>query len=323
MTSFGWETTAEEALAGCDLTGKRVLVTGVSAGIGTETARVLVQSGAEVIGAARNLEKARQATGDMGDRLRLVELDLASLASVRACADGLVTEGQPIDVIIANAGMLAGALERTVDGFESQLGCNHLGHFLLVNRVEGLLRDGGRVVNLSSLAHRFGDIDLDDPNFERRKFDTTAGYGAAKTATVLFTVELDRRWRQRGVRAVAVHPGAVATDLAGAMSPELVGEMMSIMLAEGASAESAPIKDVAQGAATSVWAAFVAPAELVGGQYCEDCQAAPVSKNGASGVQPYAVDPLRARRLWALSEELVGERFGGRTDARAQLSEKD
>lgn len=309
MASFGWETTADEALAGLDLSGRRILVTGVSAGIGTETARALAARGAEVIGAARNLEKARHAMRELGERISLVELDLASLASVRSCADRILDERKPLDVIIANAGMLAGSLEYTVDGFESQLASNHLGHFVLINSLRGLLRPGGRIVNLSSLAHRFGDIDLGDMNFERRPFTATEAYGASKTATTLFTVELDRRCRDRGVRATAVHPGAVATDLSGSMSPELIEEMMSIMLAEGGSAENARIKSAPQGAATSVWAAFVAPAEDIGGRYCEDCTVVPVAATGSVGPQPYAVDPERASRLWTLSENMVGERF--------------
>jgi len=314
MAQFGWESTTDEVLEGQDLTGKRALVTGVSAGLGVETARALAAHGAEVVGAARNLDKAGEATralsDQFGDRFRLIELDLGSLASVRACADALVAEGKPFDLVIANAGIMAVPFDRTVDGFESQIGVNHLGHFVLINRIAKLIPAGGRVVNLSSVGHHWGETDLDDMNFERREYEAVRAYGDSKTAIILFTVEFDRRHQGRGVRAAAVHPGGIVTELARYMTEDAIQRMTEMTMAEaGGRAEDIRFKTVEQGSATSVWAAVTAPADEVGGRYCEDCGVSPVTEAGALGVRPYAVDPERAKLLWAKSEEMVGESF--------------
>ena len=312
MTDFGWHSTSDDVLQGIDLRGKRALVTGVSSGLGVETARALAAHGAEVIGAARDLEKARAAIGPIGDgfgeRFSLVELDLASLASVRAAADVLRTEGKPLDLIIANAGVMATPLGRTADGFETQFGTNHLGHFLLVNRLADLIPSGGRVVCVSSVGHQFGDLDLTDPNFEHRPYDPIIAYGGAKTAVNLFVVEFDRRHKARGIRAAAVHPGGILTDLARHMTPELIQRMIALVMAEtDTSSAQRGYKSIPQGAATTLWAAVTAPADLVGGRYCEDCAVARVSAKGG-GVRPYSIDPERAKSLWAKSEGLVGMR---------------
>ncbi len=314
MSGFDWDSTTDDVLAGKDLTGKRVLVTGVSAGIGVETARALAAHGAEVIGAARNLEKAREATRaiseEFGDRFRLVELDLASLASVRSCADALLAEGKPFDIIIANAGIMAVPFARTVDGFESQIGTNHLGHFVLVNKLAPLIPAGGRVVCLSSQAHQMGDIDFDDMNFESREYDAISAYAAAKTANILFAVEFDRRHRDRGVRAAAVHPGGIATELTRYMDQDVLTKMTEMSLAEMDDVNAGyRIKTIPQGAATSVWAAVTASADEVGGKYCEDCHIAAIADKGIYSVRPYALDPERAKTSWARSQELVGEVF--------------
>ncbi len=316
-TEFGADSTAEEVLDGIDLSGKRILVTGVSAGLGVETARVLVARGAEVVGAARDLDKARAATQAIvaagRGRLDLVMLDLASLASVRACADALLADGRPLDIVIANAGIMACPLGRTADGFETQFGTNHLGHFVFVNRVASLLRPGGRLVNLSSAGHRFADIDLDDPNFEHTPYDEWQAYGRSKTANILFAVEFDRRHRGNGIRATAVHPGAIQTELSRYMTAESRDKLIAAINETQKTHGGAPFayKSVPQGAATSVWAAAVAPAAAIGGLYCEDCHVAEI-KDGEGlrgGVRPYALDPGKAAGLWAKSEELVGERF--------------
>lgn len=312
---FGWESTTDEVLADVDLTGKRALVTGVSAGLGVETARALTAHGAEVVGAARDLAKAETATAEIreafADRFSLVELDLASLASVRACADRLLADGRAFDLVIANAGVMATPLGRTADGFETQIGTNHLGHFVLVNRIARLMSPGARLVSLSSIGHQFGDIDLEDPNFERRPYDSVAAYGAAKTANALFAVEFDRRHKGRGVRATAVHPGGIITELARHMTEESIKQMMSLTRPQtGEAVPKRGFKSVAQGAATTVWAGVVAPAELVGGRYCEDCHVAETTATAKThGVRPYALDAERAKAVWTKSEELVGERF--------------
>jgi NAD(P)-dependent dehydrogenase (short-subunit alcohol dehydrogenase family) len=318
---FGVMSTTDDVLAGVDLRGKRVLVTGVSAGLGVETARALAAHGAQVVGAARDLAKAERATAVVraqaanGGGLELVELDLASLKSVRACADALLADGRPFDAVIANAGVMRTPFGHTTDGFETQFGTNHLGHFVLVNRIASLIVPNGRLVNVASSGHRYSDVDLDDPNFEHTPYDPSIAYGRSKTANILFAVEFDLRHRARGVRATALHPGGIKTELDRHMAPgelEATVERINAQLA----AERRPpfqFKTIPQGAATSVWAAFVAPAEEVGGRYSEDCQVSQVTEGLISpvspGVRPYALDPEHAKALWAKSEEMVAERF--------------
>lgn len=316
---FGFASTTDDVLSGVDLSGKRILVTGVSAGLGVETARALAAHGAQVVGAVRNLGKARAATEAVragarnGGGLELVELDLANLASVRACADALVADGRPFDVVICNAGVMATPFGRTADGFETQFGANHLGHFVLVNRIASLIKPGGRLVTLASAGHRFSDVDLEDPNFEHTEYTPFGAYGRAKTANILFAVEFDRRHKARGVRATAVHPGGIHTELGRYMTPEVIQQLVdNINAARPADAGEFEWKTIPQGAATSVWAAVVAPAEAVGGRYCEDCHVAEVVEGDATvreGVRRYALDPDRAKALWALSEKMVGETF--------------
>src|SRR6266568_3368339 len=217
---FGATTTTDDVLSGVNLKGRRILVTGVSAGIGVETARSLAAHGAQVVGAARDLTKAKAATEQVrkdaaanGGSFELVELDLANLKSVRACADGLLAQGKTFDVIIANAGVMATPFGHTTDGFETQFGTNHLGHFVLVNRIAALIRTRGRLINLSSAGHRRSNVDLEDPNFERTPYEPFVAYGRSKTANILFAVAFDERGRERGVRASAVHPGGIQTEL--------------------------------------------------------------------------------------------------------------
>ena len=317
---FDATSTTDDVLAGLDLSGKRVLVTGVSAGLGVETARALAAHGAQVIGAARDLAKAEAATAAVradaanGGGLELVELDLASLASVRACADALLADGRPFDVVIANAGVMATPYGRTADGFETQFGTNHLGHFVLINRIGSLIKSGGRLVNLASAGHRYSDIDLDDPNFEATAYEPMIAYGRSKTANILFAVEFDRRHRDRDVRATAVHPGGIRTELGRHLGDQLE-DLVARLNADLAAAGQPPFqfKTIPQGAATSVWAAVVAPADEVGGHYCENCHVSAVTDGiitpASEGVRAYAVDPDRAKALWAKSEEMLGERF--------------
>lgn len=309
---FGAESTTEDVLNGVDLSGKRVLVTGVSAGLGVETARAAASHGASVVGTARDLGKAEAALAEHKDLgIEVIECDLASLASVRACADALKARGERFDVVIANAGVMNHPYGQTADGFETHFGTNHLGHFVLVNRLLPLVEDGGRVVILSSSAHRAGDVDLDDPGFVKSAYDPFAAYGRSKTANVLYAVELDKRLASRGIRATALHPGGIQTELMRHTTPEVFQRMVdsSSQSADGTPSEPVKVKTVPQGAATSVWAAFVASSGEIGGRYCEDCHVGEIEDNAYRGVRSYAVDPERARALWALSEELVGEQF--------------
>jgi NAD(P)-dependent dehydrogenase (short-subunit alcohol dehydrogenase family) len=316
--TFGATSTTNQVLQGVSLSGKRVLVTGASAGLGVETARALASHGAEVVGAVRDLSKGQTATEQVraqaaaGGSLRLIELDLASLESVRRCADALLAEAKPFDVIIANAGVMACPKGTTADGFETQFGTNHLGHFVLANRIASLLKSGSRLVNLSSAGHRYADVDLEDPNFEHSKYEEFIAYGRSKTANILFAVEFDRRHKARGVRATALHPGAIETELGRHMTPEVRKALIaSINAAMPKDAPPFSYKSIPQGAATSVWAACVADAEAVGGRYCEDCHVAEISTTPGlrGGVQPYALDPKHAQALWQKSEQMVGEHF--------------
>jgi NAD(P)-dependent dehydrogenase (short-subunit alcohol dehydrogenase family) len=321
---FGATSTTEDVLSGVDLHGKRILVTGVSAGLGVETARTLAAHGAQVVGAARDLAKAETATAVVrkdaearGGGFELVELDLASLKSVRACADKLVNRGDRFDVVIANAGVMATPFGHTSDGFETQFGTNHLGHFVFVNRIASLMGTGSRLINLASSGHRFSNVDLDDPNFEHTPYEPFVAYGRSKTANILFAVGFDRRHRERGVRAAAVHPGGILTELGRHMDPAQIEAMFKQINEQAAAEGKGPVqfKTVPQGAATSVWAALVASAEEVGAQYCENCHVSDAVPDDVplgmlnEGVRGYALDPRNADALWKKSEELVGESF--------------
>jgi NAD(P)-dependent dehydrogenase (short-subunit alcohol dehydrogenase family) len=322
--AFGATSTTEEVLSGVDLKGKRILITGVSAGLGVETARSLAAHGAHVVGAARDLDKAERATGEVrkdaaanGGSLKLVALDLGSLKSVRACADELLKRAEPFDVVIANAGVMATPLEKTVDGFERQFGTNHLGHFVLVNRIAPLIRDGGRLINLSSAGHRYGNVDLEDPNFERTQYEPFVAYGRSKTANILFAVAFDKRHKGRGVRAAAVHPGGIQTELGRYADPGRIEKLITQINEQLAAEGRGPFqwKTIPQGSATSVWAGVVAGADEIGGQYCENCHVGKVVPDGtpisviSEGVRAYALDPKNAEALWKKSEEMVGESF--------------
>jgi NAD(P)-dependent dehydrogenase (short-subunit alcohol dehydrogenase family) len=323
--TFSATSTTEEVLSGINLQGKRILVTGVSAGIGVETARSLVAHGAQVVGAARDLAKAETAAVQIrkddpaanGGSFTLVELDLGNLASVRACADELLAMAEPFDVVIANAGVMATPFGHTVDGFETQFGTNHLGHFVLVNRIATLMRSGGRLVNLSSSGHRFSDVDLEDPNFVRTPYEPFVAYGRSKTANILFAVAFDERHRKNGIRAAAVHPGAIHTELARHTDPSQM-EALIDQINKQLAAEGKPpfkFKTIPQGAATSVWAGVVASADEIGGRYCENCHVSHIVPDDvpitpvSEGVRGYALDRSTAAALWKKSEELVGESF--------------
>jgi NAD(P)-dependent dehydrogenase (short-subunit alcohol dehydrogenase family) len=322
-TMFGATSTTEDVLSGVNLRGKRILVTGVSAGIGVETARSLAAHGAQVVGAVRDLAKAETATAQVrkdaaqGGGFELIALDLANLKSVRASADALLAVGKPFDVVIANAGVMATPFGHTADGFETQFGTNHLGHFVFVNRIAPLMGAGGRLINLSSAGHRFSNVDLEDPNFERTPYQPFAAYGRSKTANILFAVAFDRRHREHGVRAAAVHPGGIPTELGRHLEPGQIQAMVDQMNKQLEAEGKGPFqwKTIPQGAATSVWAGVVAGAEEIGGRYCENCHVGKLVPEDANisaiseGVRGYALDPNNAEALWKKSEEMVGESF--------------
>jgi NAD(P)-dependent dehydrogenase (short-subunit alcohol dehydrogenase family) len=322
-TAFGATSTTEDVLQGIDLHGKRVLVTGVSAGLGVETARSLAAHGALVVGAARDLAKAQTATAPVrkdaadGASFELIELDLANLKSVRQCADALLQRGQGFDVVIANAGVMATPFGHTADGFETQFGTNHLGHFVFVNRIAPLMKTGSRFVALASSGHRFSNVDLDDPNFTKTPYDPFVAYGRSKTANILFAVGFDQRHRKNGIRAAAVHPGGIHTELGRHMGEDNVAAMLAGINQQLAKEGKPPFqwKSIPQGAATSVWTGVVASADAIGSRYCENCHVGNIVADDvvispiSEGVRAYALDPANAEKLWRRSEELVGETF--------------
>jgi NAD(P)-dependent dehydrogenase (short-subunit alcohol dehydrogenase family) len=318
---FNHASTASEVVADVDLAGKVALVTGASSGLGAETARAFAERGARVVLTARDVPKGesvaegiRKSTGN--DRVEVEELELGSLAGIRAFAARFLARHPRLDILVNNAGVMACPFAQTADGFEMQFGTNHLGHFLMTCLIAPALVKGApsRVVSLSSRGHRNSPVVFDDIHFERRLYDKWLSYGQSKTANVLFAVELDRRLGRAGVHANAVHPGVILTELARHMVAEDF-EMIRSRQPGG----QMKLKSVEAGAATTVYAATAPELEGKGGLYLEDCAVAEIDDrdDAAGGVRSYAVDPAAATRLWQVSEEMVGERFAlGRTGCR-------
>jgi NAD(P)-dependent dehydrogenase (short-subunit alcohol dehydrogenase family) len=303
----------DEALSGIDLSGQVSVVTGASGGLGFETARALAARGARVVLASRDAAKnkaaadrIREATG-RSDAVDEVVLELGDLGSVRAAAETIAGRYPALHSVIANAGVMAVPQGTTADGFETHFGVNHLGHFAFVTGLLPSLVAGApsRVVMLSSVGHRWADIDLDDPNLRQGRYRKFQAYGASKTANVLFAVGLDARYRDQGVRAFAVHPGGIQTGLGRYMSD---ADREKLRSAAAAATDGASVwKTVPQGAATSVWAAASPELDGLGGLYLEDCSIAEADPAEAyRGVASFAADPDRAAALWELSERLVG-----------------
>ena len=313
-TAFNAETTAEEAAAGIDLTGKTIVVTGGSAGLGVETARVLAGRGAKIVSVVRDEEKGKEAARTLREGLpnaeiELAVLDLFDLDSVRRGADDIAKRFPKIDRLINNAGVMMCPLGRTKEGLDTQLGTNHLGHFVLTARlIENVIAGSpARIVNLSSGGHRLSPLRFDDPFFEREEYNKFTAYGQAKTANILFSVGLDKRYRDQGIRSFAVHPGAIHTELGRHMD----GDDVKALMAMRPQSEPMTFKPLEAGAATTVWAATSPDLEGQGGVYCEDCGVAEVIETPSEslGVCAYALDEEAADRLWALSEDWSGEKF--------------
>jgi NAD(P)-dependent dehydrogenase (short-subunit alcohol dehydrogenase family) len=316
-SGFGATSTAADVLAGLDLTGKLAIVTGGYSGIGVEATRALTDAGAQVIVPARRPEVAAENLADLAhaDRVEHDTLDLGDLDSVAAFAARVVDSGRRVDMMIDNAAVMACPLDRVGPGWERQFGTNHLGHFALVNRLAPALADTARVVSVSSRGHHFSPIRWDDVHFEHSEYDKWQAYGQAKTANVLFAVQLDALARGRGIRAFALHPGGIMTPLQRHLPRE---EMVALGWLDedgnpGPAASS--FKTTGQGAATETWAATSPQLAGMGGVYLEDCEiaeavdeSAPVDGRGGrrNGVMPYAIDPAQAARLWAYSVELTG-----------------
>lgn len=313
---FNRETTADEVVADIDLAGKRFLVTGASSGLGQETARVLASRGAEVILAVRSPAKGRAAADAIRENapdadLDVQQVDLASLASIRAFAERVRSSYDGLDGIVANAGVMAIDSARTSDGFEMQFGANHLGHFVLVNRLAPLLRARApsRLVVLSSGAHRLHDVDLEDPNFEHKPYDRWDAYGQSKSANALFALAFDHRHQAHGVRAFTVAPGII-TDTN--LHHHLIQEDFAPLRLRQPEVVNLPRKRLAVGAATIVWALIHPELDSLGGRFLEDCNFSEVNPDPRlpNGVIPWVLDHDHAEKVWALSERLVGESFG-------------
>jgi NAD(P)-dependent dehydrogenase (short-subunit alcohol dehydrogenase family) len=332
--AYGNATTTDEVLEGLDLTGRRIVITGAATGLGRESARALAAHGASVTILARSDERAAEGVRAVqeavpGAQVDAGAVDLGDLASIRAFAERFVAERGAIDVLINNAGVMACPFGRTVDGFETQFGTNHLGHFVLTALLWPLLQagDAPRVVTLSSAAHSRADVDLEDPNFERTPYSAWVAYGQSKTANALFARELAHR-AGGGVLSYSVHPGGIMTDLGRHLTMELIEEMGLFQKerAERAAARDGDAetpdagpdatgivwKSVEAGAATQVWAATSTDPELLdaNGAYLADCGLGVLGANpGANGMLPSLLDDDRAARLWELSEALVGATF--------------
>lgn len=315
-SGFDARSTAKEVIDGIDLTGKIAIVTGGNSGIGLETTRMLAAAGATVIVPARDLEKARKNLAGIPN-VELERIDFMYPASIDAFADAFNATSRPLHLLINNAGIMWVPLRRDSRGIESQLATNYLGQFQLTARLWPALKkaNGARVINVSSLGHQIAPFNFDDPNFLHREYQTLQAYGQSKTASNLFTVELDSFGKQVNVRAYSVHPGSIqGTELGREASLELFQDM-GFLDAEGnlLPEVAASLKTIPQGAATTVWCATSPVLDDMGGVYCEDVDVAELSlenDGGQSGVKPYSVDQSNARNLWKWSEQITGITFG-------------
>ena len=298
-SGLGARTTAAEAIGETRLDGKTAIVTGGYAGLGLETTRVLAGAGAHVIVPARDRGKAERALAGLAN-VTIDEIDLAAPATIDAFAARFAD--RPLHLLVNNAGIMAAPLSRDARGLESQLAVNHVGHARLFARLVPALRraNGARVVALSSRGHMRSAFDFDDPSFERRPYDKMIAYGQSKTANVLFAVEADRRYQHDGIRAFALHPGAILeTDLGRHFDPAEAAVVVERARRIGS------FKTIAEGAATTIFCATSPLLAGRGGVYCENCDIAPITTEGDTGVRPYAVDPELAARLWAWTERWI------------------
>jgi NAD(P)-dependent dehydrogenase (short-subunit alcohol dehydrogenase family) len=315
---FSSQSTTDQVLEGIDLTGKLALVTGASSGLGVETARALASKGARVVMAARDVPKIEQQAAAIRARhpaaqLEVMELHLDRPANVRSFAKAFLARHPRLNLLIGNAGVMACPLQRTPEGWEMQFATNHLGHFLLANLLAPALVAGApaRVISVSSAGHQFSPVVFDDIHFERRPYDKWQSYGQAKTANILFALEFDRRFASQGVRAFSNHPGGIRTELGRHLTPEDI-QLLTERSQQRASKGVMVWKNVEQGASTQVWGATAPELDGKGGLYLEETQISGTEPPpGSAGCAPYALDPEAAKRLWAVSEQLLGETFPG------------
>jgi len=312
-SGFGFETSAEEIVAGLDLRGKVIVVSGGHSGIGLETTRVLSNAGASVIVGSRDPQKAQEVLSDMRNVVGL-QLDLADPRSIDRFSEDFLSSNDSLNVLINNAGVMATPLTRDSRGYEMQFATNHLGHFQLTSRLWKALKNtqGSRVVTLSSAGHRFAGVDLDDPNFTARPYDKWVAYGQSKSANSLFSVELDQRGKEHGIRAFAVHPGRIlATNLSRHITDEDL-KVAGIRKENGVVTSPVGIKTIEQGAATTVWCALSPQLNDKGGVYCANCDVSEIIPDESqldAGVRQWAIDKPTAGALWELSEQLTNREW--------------
>lgn len=322
QSGFDASSTAQEVIKGIDLTGKTVIITGGYAGIGLETTKVLTSAGAHVIIPARDIEKAGKNLTGL-ENFELEKMDLMDPASIDAFAERFIASDRSLDLLINNAGIMWVPLRRDSRGFESQLATNYLGQFHLTSKLWPALKkaNGARVISVSSYGHQMAPFNFEDPNFEKRDYDTLSGYGQSKTACNLFAVKLDERGKEFNIRAYSLHPCSVyGTDLGREEPVELFKQLGTHDENGNIKPEvEARLKTIPQGAATTIWCAVSPQLNEIGGVYCENCDIAEIDEGQIEhrfdepatirGVQPYSVDKNNAERLWKLSEEMLGFKF--------------
>lgn len=316
-SGYNAASTTSDVIKGIDLTGKIAIVTGGNTGIGLETTKTLAAAGATVIVPARDIEKAKRNLLGINN-VEVEALDVIDPASIDAFAAKFLASGRPLHLLINNAGIMWVPLRRDSRGFESQLATNYLGTFHLTARLFPALKkaNGARVVNVSSLGHHIAPFDFDDPNFLYREYETLQAYGQSKTATNLFSLELDSRAQKFGIRAYSLHPGSIGGTELGREAPLELFQKMGFCDADGNifPEVAANLKTIPQGAATTVWCATSPLLESIGGVYCEDVEVAELLDDSAaagasSGVRLYSLDKSNVARLWEASEEMTGVSF--------------
>lgn len=316
-TGFTAFSTVHDVIAGVDLTDKNVVITGGHSGLGLVATRALSEAGAWVTVAARDPERATRATSGIR-RVEVGKLDLLQPSSIDAFTARYRRSGRPLHILLNNAGLPGGTLRHDARGYEAQFAANHLGHFRLTLGLHPVLRAarGARVVTTTSGAHRMSDILWDDPHFTTGRHHADLAYAQSKTANVLFTVELDRRWAAEGIRAFAPHPGIVPATAFNASAGDRARRAMRLIDDRGEPIidPTRGVKTPEQGAATIVVAATSPLLGGIGGVYLNngdisrvDASTGPIDMTNPPGdVAPHAIDPESARRLWELSERLTG-----------------
>jgi len=313
-SGFNAKSTSEEVIKGFDLTGKIAIVTGGNTGIGLETVKILASAGATVIVPARDIEKAKKNLQGIKN-VELEAMDLTNTDSIYAFAEKFLASNRPLHLLINNAGIMWVPLRRNNRGIESQLATNYLAQFQLTAKLWAALKKakGARVINVSSHGHQFAPFNFEDPNFEKRAYETLQSYGQSKTASNLFALELDNRAKAYNVRAYSLHPGSIGgTELAREAPLELFIKMGFCDEKGNLFPEvAASLKTIPQGAATTLWCATSPLLDNIGGVYCEDVNIAELASDlsTSNGVKAYSLDKVNAKRLWKLSEEMTGITF--------------